>query len=200
MRPTTAARAIWRRRISGVSARPVNSMREPTEAARVTDLMKRLGAESRGPGRIYLVGGASAVLLGWRAATVDVDLKLDPEPAGVFEAVARAKNALNINVELAAPDDFMPALPGWRERSLFIDRHGSVDFFHYDFYAQALAKVERGHERDLLDIDAMHRQGLIEPDRLTALFSEIEPALIRYPAIEPASFAQGEAAAAAMHR
>ena len=176
-------------------------MREPTEAARVTDLMKRLGVESRGPGRIYLVGGASAVLLGWRAATVDVDLKLDPEPAGVFEAVARAKNALNINVELAAPDDFMPALPGWRERSLFIDRHGSVDFFHYDFYAQALAKVERGHERDLLDIDAMHRQGLIEPDRLTALFSEIEPALIRYPAIEPASFRDRvEAAAAAMNR
>ena len=85
-------------------------MREPTEAARVRDLMKRLGAESRGPGRIYLVGGASAVLLGWRATTVDVDLKLDPEPVGVFEAVARAKDALNINVELAAPDDFMPAI------------------------------------------------------------------------------------------
>ena len=149
--------------------------------------MKRLGMESRGPGRVYLVGGASAVLLGWRTATVDIDLKLDPEPAGVFEAVARAKDALNINVELAAPDDFMPALPGWRDRSVFIDRNGPVDFFHYDFYAQALAKIERGHERDLLDIDAMQRQGLIEPDRLTALFREIEPALIRYPAIEPAS-------------
>ena len=174
-------------------------MREPTEAARVRDLMKRLGAESRGPGRIYLVGGASAVLLGWRATTVDVDLKLDPEPTGVFEAVARAKDALNINVELAAPDDFMPALPGWRERSVFIDRHGAVDFFHYDFYAQALAKIERGHERDLLDVDAMHRQELIEPDRLMALFREIQPALIRYPAIEPASFCNRvEAATAAM--
>ena len=174
-------------------------MREPTEAARVRDLMKRLGTESRGPGRIYLVGGASAVLLGWRATTVDVDLKLDPEPAGVFEAVARAKDALNINVELAAPDDFMPALPGWRDRSAFIDRHGAVDFFHYDFYAQALAKIERGHDRDLLDIAAMHRQRLIEPERLTALFREIEPALLRYPAIEPESFRERvEAAAAAM--
>ena len=91
----------------------------------------------------------------------------------------------------------MPALPGWRDRSAFIDRHGSVDFFHYDFYAQALAKIERGHDRDLLDIDAMHRQGLIEPERLTALFRDIEPALLRYPAIEPASFRERVEAAAA---
>ena len=163
-------------------------MREPTGAAQVRDLMRRLGAESRGAGRIYLVGGASAVLLGWRPATVDVDLKLDPEPAGVFAAVAHAKDVLNINVELAAPDDFIPALPGWRDRSVFIARHGSVDFFHYDFYAQALAKIERGHEQDLRDVEAMHRERLIEPARLTELFGEIEPALIRYPAIDPASF------------
>ena len=176
-------------------------MREPAAAARVRDLMKRLGAESRGPGRIYLVGGASAVLLDWRATTVDVDLKLDPEPAGVFEAVARAKDALNVNVELAAPDDFMPALPGWRDRSVFVARHGPVDFFHYDFYAQALAKIERGHERDLLDVEAMRRQRLIEPARLLELFGAIEPALIRHPAIAPASFrGRVETAAAAMNR
>ena len=162
-------------------------MREPTGAARVRDLMERLGAESRGPGRIYLVGGASAVLLDWRATTVDVDIKLDPEPAGVFEAIARVKDAMNVNVELAAPDDFMPALPGWRERSVFVARHGAVDFFHYDFYAQALAKIERGHDRDLFDVEAMGRLRLIEPARLIELFGAIEPALIRYPAIDPAS-------------
>ena len=176
-------------------------MREPTGEPRVRDLMRRLGAAARGPGRIYLVGGASAVLLGWRATTVDVDLKLAPEPAGVFEAIARAKDALNVNIELAAPDDFMPALPGWRDRSVFIARHGSIDFFHYDFYAQALAKIERGHERDLLDVDAMRRQRLIEPARLVELFGAIEPALIRYPAIDPASFRDRvRAAAQAMAR
>ena len=176
-------------------------MRQLTEAARVRDLMKRLGAESRGPGRIYLVGGASAVLLDWRATTVDIDLKLDPEPAGVFEAVARAKEALNVNVELAAPDDFMPALPGWRDRSVFIARHGPVDFFHYDFYAQALAKIERGHERDLHDVEAMGRRRLIESARLLELFGAIEPALIRYPAIEPAVFrARVRSAAEVMSR
>ena len=176
-------------------------MRQLTEAARVRDVMKRLGTESRGPGRIYLVGGASAVLLDWRATTVDIDLKLDPEPAGVFEAVARAKEALNVNVELAAPDDFMPTLPGWRDRSVFIVRHGPVDFFHYDFYAQALAKIERGHERDLRDVEAMGRRRLIESARLLELFGAIEPALIRYPAIEPAVFrARVRSAAEAMAR
>ena len=103
---------------------------------------------------------------------------------------------MNVNVELAAPDDFMPPLPGWRGRSVFIARHGSIDFFHYDFYAQALAKIERGHERDLLDVDAMRRQRLIEPARLVELFGAIEPALIRYPAIDPASFRDRVRAAA----
>ena len=176
-------------------------MRGPTDAAKVRELMRRLGAEARGPGRIYLVGGTSAVLLGWRAATVDVDVKLDPEPPGVFEAVARAKDALGINVELAAPDDFIPALPGWRDRSRFIVRHGPVDFFHYDFYAQALAKIERGHDQDLRDVESLHRQELIAPGRLVALFDAIAPNLVRYPAIEPRSFRERlQAAVAEMNR
>jgi len=150
--------------------------------------MRRLGGAARGPGRIYLVGGSSAVLVGWRETTVDVDLKLDPEPAGVFEAIARAKEALNINVELAAPDDFIPELPGWRGRSPFIERHGRVDYHHYDFYAQALAKIERGHAQDSADVSAMGNRGLVRPARLLEFFEVIEPELIRYPALDPASF------------
>lgn len=72
--------------------------------------MRRLGEEARGARRVYLVGGASAVIIGWRETTVDVDLKPDPEPPGVFEAIARAKDILNIDVELA-PDEFIPPLP-----------------------------------------------------------------------------------------
>ena len=61
--------------------------------------MRLLGREARGGGRIYLVGGASAVIVGWRDTTIDVDLKLDPEPPGVFEAIARAKDVLNMNLD-----------------------------------------------------------------------------------------------------
>lgn len=160
--------------------------------------MERLGREARGPGRIYLVGGASAVLIGWRGTTVDVDLKLHPEPAGVFGAIAQAavfgaiaqaKDALGINIELSAPDDFIPPLPGWEARSPFIARHGQIDFLHYVFYAQALAKIERGHRQDLADVGAMHRLDLIEPAALLRLFESIVPALDRYPALDADLFA-----------
>ena len=150
--------------------------------------MRFVGNQAKGPGRIYLTGGASAVLVGWRSTTVDVDIKLDPEPPGVFDAIARAKDVLDMNVELAAPDDFIPALPDWRARSVFIVRHGPVAFLHYDFHAQALAKIERGHTQDLRDIEAMRRLKLIEAGRLSNLFDAVEPDLARYPAIDPASF------------
>ena len=163
-------------------------MRSPLDAAKVRALLRGLGRAARGPGRIYLTGGTSAVLVGWRTSTVDADLKLDPEPDGVFEALRDLKNELDMNVELAAPDDFIPPLPGWRERSVYIDRFGEVDVFHYDFYAQALAKIERGHDRDLSDVRQMVERGLVEPAELTRLFGELEPKLLRYPAIEPTVF------------
>jgi len=150
--------------------------------------MAALGRRVRGGGRIYLTGGATALLHGWRPMTIDVDLKPDPEPAGFFEAIAQLKEELDINVELASPDDFIPAIPGWRERSVFIARHGPLEFLHYDPYGQALSKLQRRHERDLSDVRSMHRDGLIRADRLEEMFRAIEPNLIRYPAIDPASF------------
>ena len=143
--------------------------REPSNSHKVHDFMQFLGAHARG-GRVYLTGGASAVIVGWRDLTVDVDLKLDPEPSGAFACIARDKEVLDMNVELAAPEDFIPALPDWRERSEFIPRHDTTDFFHYDFYAQALAKIARGYGPDRSDVEA------------------IEPGLERYPAIDPIRF------------
>ena len=174
--------------------------RGSSDAAKVRELMRRLGEEARGPGRVFLVGGASAVLIGWRQTTVDIDLKLDPEPPGVFEAIARAKDALAINIELAAPDEFIPPLPDWQARSPFIARHGAVDFHHYDFYGQALAKVERGHEMDRRDVAAMHAHRLIDPDRLPVFFDAIESGLLRYPAIDPEVFRSKVLAAVAVLR
>ena len=162
--------------------------RGTSNVAKVREFMRFVGDRAKGAGRIYLTGGASAVLVGWRSTTVDVDIKLDPEPPGVFDAIARAKELLDMNVELAAPDDFIPALPGWRSRSVFIARHGPVAFLHYDFHAQALAKIERGHSQDLEDVQAMRRLQLIKPGRLSDLFDAVEPDLARYPAIDPASF------------
>jgi len=150
--------------------------------------MVELAARVRGPARIYFTGGGTAVWEGWREMTVDLDLKAVPEPAGWFEALAELKDRVDINVELASPDDFIPPLPGWQERSRFIARHGNLEFYHYDPYSQALSKIERGHERDLRDVAAMIERGMVDRSRLWQLYQEIEPQLIRYPAIEPAAF------------
>lgn len=161
-------------------------MRPELDAPRVHALLRALGERARGPGRIYMTGGTTAVLVGWRASTVDADLKLDPEPRGVFEAIRDVKIELEVNIELASPEDFLPPLPGWRDRSVFIARHGAVDFFHYDPYAQALAKISRGHGRDLDDVRAMVTRGMVELVELSRLYDAIESELVRYPALDAA--------------
>lgn len=163
-------------------------MRSETDRPKLEAFLEALGNRVRGGGRIYLTGGATALLYGWRAMTVDIDLKPDPEPPGLFEAIAILKDELDVNVELACPDEFIPAVPGWRERSLFIARHGPIDFFHYDPYGQALSKLQRRHDRDLMDAKFLLQKGLIRVDELRQMFMLIEPQLIRYPAVDPASF------------
>ena len=163
-------------------------MRGETNKAKLEHFMEALGRRVGSAGRVYFTGGGTAVLEGWRDTTIDIDLKAMPEPRGFFEAIAELKDLVDLNVELAAPDEFIPELSGWQERSLFVSRHGQIDFFHYDPYSQALAKIERGHTRDLSDVDAMLDRGLIVRNHLWRLFLEIEPKLLRFPAIEPASF------------
>jgi len=150
--------------------------------------MEAFGLAAMGRTLVYFTGGATAVLLGWRAATVDVDLSMHPEDDQLYRAIPGLKESLELNVELAAPSDFIPELPGWRERSPFIATEGQVAFHHYDLYAQALAKIERGHALDLVDIAEMKARGLVEPGRLFELFEAIAPQLHRYPAIDPPTF------------
>jgi len=159
-------------------------MRAETDREKIERFMTALGQRVRGSGRIYLTGGGTAVLFGWRETTIDLDLKADPEPAQFFEAIAELKETIDLNVELAAPDDFIPELPGWRERSIFIAHRSALDFYHYDLYAQALAKIERGHARDLSYVHSMLSAQLIERPKLYELFLAIEGKLVRYPAID----------------
>lgn len=86
------------------------SMRPSENAARILHLLRELGRAVRGPGRVYLVGGASALLEGWRDSTVDVDLKLDPEPRGVFEAIVYP--ALNAEAFEERVRDFLESRDG----------------------------------------------------------------------------------------
>ncbi|HVL54260.1 MAG TPA: DUF6036 family nucleotidyltransferase [Vitreimonas sp.] len=163
-------------------------MRRPVDDRRVRRFLAEIGRLAEEEGSAYLVGGATAVIEGWRPTTVDVDLRLEPEQESVLRALPRLKHELEINVELASPLDFLPELPGWRDRSPFVTREGRLTVRHFDPYSQALAKIERGHDRDVADVEAMLARGLVEPRRLRELFASIEPELYRFPAIDPAAF------------
>lgn len=147
-------------------------------------LLEALGRACRGPGVLYLTGGASALLEGWRDSTVDVDLRLDPEPEGCFAAIAQIKQTLDVNVELASPADFLPELGSWRSESRLIGRFGPLEVRHYDFRAQALSKLARGFERDMTDARAMLELGLVTCDGLHAALAEMGPRLERFPRVD----------------
>jgi hypothetical protein len=147
--------------------------------------MRAIGATANEPGRIYFTGDASAVLQGWRDSAPIIDVRIVPESDRILRAIADVKERLRLNVELDS--DFVPPLPGWETRSPFIALEGPISFHHYDFYTQALSKLERSHRKDLLDVGSMIRDGLVDPDRLHALFEEVAETLYRYPAVHPPS-------------
>ena len=138
-------------------------MRDIVQKNQIDQLLHQLAIRCKSPGRIYLV-------------------------EGIFEAIYDLKDRLQINIELASPDNFMPVLPGWEERSQWVASFNHVEFYHYDFYSQALSKILRGHTRDLRDVQSMLEQNLINPKELKRLFKAIEPKLITYPSINPKNF------------
>ena len=163
-------------------------MRALTDREALARFMRALGKAATADARVYFTGGVTAVLFGWRDSTIDIDLELVPDHDELLRAIATLKDELRINVELAAPSHFIPEVPGWEMRSRFITREGLLSFYHYDLYAQALAKIERGHAQDRVDVMAMRDAGLVQLQRLRELFAAIEPELYRYPAIDPPSF------------
>ncbi len=163
-------------------------MRERVDRARLRAFMRALSEATRLPLQVYLVGGATAVLEGWRDSTIDVDLRFGDDSDAILRAIPAIKERLNLNIELASPADFIPVKVGWEERSPFVSQEGTVTFRHFDLYAQALAKIERDHETDRTDVAALVDRGLVDRAQLLDYFNAIEPDLYRFPAVDPASF------------
>jgi hypothetical protein len=163
-------------------------VRPSADPERIRALVRELAQAASQDTTIYLTGGATAVLHGWRDSTVDIDLRLEPDSDDLLRRIATVKDELHVNVELASPPDFIPELPGWRERSLFAFGEGRITVRHFDFYSQALSKISRDFELDRADVKAMIEQGLVEPARLEELFAGIEPELFRYPSLDARDF------------
>jgi hypothetical protein len=163
-------------------------MRALADRDRILRFLRALGDAATADGRVYLTGGATAVLNGWRDSTIDVNIRLVPEQDAIYRAIPHLKETLSLNVELASPDQFIPVKEGWEDRSPFITREGRLSFHHFDLYAQALAKIERGHAQDPADVSEMIRSGLVTRQGLLTYFEAIAPQLYRYPALDPESF------------
>jgi hypothetical protein len=62
-------------------------VRERVDDARIRELARALGRVAQSPGRLYLTGGSTAVVEGWRSSTIDVDLRFEPESDELLRAL-----------------------------------------------------------------------------------------------------------------
>jgi len=161
-------------------------MRGPVTRDKLHAFMRQLalGVPRGVSGQVFLVGGGTAVWSGWRPSTLDVDLHGEPER--LFGDIQAIKESLELNVEFARPEDFVPPLAGSAERHVFIEKIGSVSFYHHDPYAQTFAKIVRGFDQDQLDAERFVTSGLVDPQRLRELVRQVPSAVYaKYPALSP---------------
>lgn len=164
-------------------------MRNSSQKIQIEKFISELGKRIKNPTNLYFTGGATAVFLGIRETTIDVDVKFEPDSLEMYRAIQELKEKLNMNIELASPDNFIPPLPQWKERSVMISTKGKVNFFHYDLYSQIIAKVQRGWKQDLDDAKGFLKFG-IDKNKLWMLFENIVDHCIKYPSVDVKNLAQ----------
>jgi hypothetical protein len=133
---------------------------------------------------VYLVGGGTAVLEGWRDSSVDVDLYAPRDD--IFHDVQAIKERPRLNIELVRPEHFVPPPEGSADRHVFIETVGRVSFYHYDPYAQLLSRIVRGFERDLVDARSLITSGMVDPKLFRSLVRAIpDSTWSKYPRHSP---------------
>ena len=151
------------------------------DSTSLTTFLQRLGQCYRHTGRVYLVGGPSLIMVATKISTFDIDLQFEVEKHGDFIRCLRELGRnLNLAIEQASLEQFLPLPAGYQERHQFIGRFGSLDVFHFDFYSVALSKLHRGNEKDFSDVTQMLHNNLITLPQLEDYFAEILPQLESY--------------------
>jgi hypothetical protein len=121
---------------------------------------------------IYVIGGAAAIL-GYNVVKetndVDVDGKISPEFARAFELEAKAQN---LNLHLSEVGVFSPP-ENYRERAKFEDfPERKLRVWYLDQYDLAISKIDRGIEKDFVDIERVHKRAPYDVDKLIQIFNE----------------------------
>lgn len=146
----------------------------------IQDFMKSIGRMVKKRATLYLTGGSTAILYGFRAGTIDIDIAGDMDE--LFSHLPELKERLCINIELAKPTDFVPSLPGESKRHVTIGTFGQATFMHFDPYGQAFSKIVRGHETDIADVKALIGSGIVDATVLRDLVTRLpDRAFEKYP-------------------
>jgi hypothetical protein len=152
--------------------------REAATRERIATFLHELGRRFSGRGALYLAGGSMLVYEGFRPRTIDVDYRIEltaGDDTQFIQALRAAQRAVNLNIEPASPADFIPLPSGWRERSRFLTQEGGLSVYAFDLLSTALAKIERGQERDIDDVLALCRTGSLSVMQIAQAFEEIAP-------------------------
>lgn len=157
---------------------------EPLTRRRLREFLAALDEFADQDLRVYLSGGACALLHGWRDETIDVDLHVEPPSEAFLRGLSVLKRRLDVAIDLASPIHVLPELPRWRERSPFVCAGRRVTVFEFDPYAQTLAAIVRGHANDLPMVHERLRSGQVDPATLRLFLDAIEPELVRFPALD----------------
>ena len=70
-------------------------MRDAADVERINRLARELGRVVAPGTRMYLTGGATAVLEGWRSTTVDIDICFEPDSDAALRRIADLKEELS---------------------------------------------------------------------------------------------------------
>lgn len=157
-------------------------MGSDSDVVKMRQLMDAMGRQVKNAVSVLFCGGATAVLLGFRESTVDVNLTFEPEHEEMFKLIKAFRDDLNINIELTSPAHFIPELEGSEARHVFIEDNGAVSFYHYDLYMQVLSNIERAWPVDLSDARSLAKY--VDLNLLTDLFLSASSAFERFPAID----------------
>ncbi len=161
------------------------------DAEGVDLFLQRLARCYRRPGKVYLVGGTSLLLVASKEVTRDIDLQFSVEDGNYGEFVRCLRQVgreLKVPVEQVSPAQFIPLPAGYETRHRYVGRFEQLEVFHFDFYSIALSKLHRGNEKDFSDVMAMLRSGLIKQAALEQYFDEIFPELDTYLTARPDVF------------
>jgi len=83
-------------------------VREPADAERIRRLARELGRSVPAGTRMYLTGGATAVLEGWRPSTVDVDVRFEPDTDAALTRIRDLKEELALNARMVGSGGVEP--------------------------------------------------------------------------------------------